>query len=212
MRRLLLATIVALTAAPAFAQVQTDWCASPKASDEQTIQGCTALIKAGGDKGAALAADYDNRAFAENNRDLNDQALADENQALALNPNNSNAYMNRGLAYYGKGQYDQAIADFTKSISLKSNTEAAYNNSGNAFSYNNRGLAYVRKGDADKAVADFTQAISLAPKFVLPYNNRAMVYEKTGAKAKAIADFRAVLGIDPANKEAKAGLARLGVK
>jgi tetratricopeptide (TPR) repeat protein len=211
MRRLLMALTLALIALPAWAQTQTDWCASPTATDDQTIQGCTVLIKSGNDTGAKLSAEYDNRAFAENNKGLNDQAIADENQALALNPDNSNAYMNRGLSYYAKSLYDQAIADYTRSISLKSNTEAAYNNSGNAFAYNDRGLAYGRKGQLDKAIADYTQAMALAPRFVLPYNNRAMVYEKSGARAKAIADYRAALSIDPANKDAKAGLGRLGV-
>jgi tetratricopeptide (TPR) repeat protein len=212
MRRLLMALTLALIALPAWAQVQTDWCDSPTATDDQTIQGCTALIKSGNDKGAKLSAEYDNRAFAYNDKGLNDLAIADENQALALNPGNSNAFMNRGLGYYGKGLYDQAIADYNRSIALKPNAEAAYNNSGNAFAYNDRGLAYERKGELDKALADYAQAIALAPRFTSPYDNRAVIYEKTGAHAKAIADYRMALSIDPGNQPAKTGLARLGVK
>ncbi len=40
-----------------------------------------------------------------------DKAIADLDQAIALQPNFAAAYTNRGIAYRGKGAYDRAIAD-----------------------------------------------------------------------------------------------------
>jgi tetratricopeptide (TPR) repeat protein len=211
MRRLLMALTLALIALPAWAQTETAWCDSPTATDDQTIQGCTTLIQTGNDTAANMSSHYDNRAFAYNNKGLYDLAIADENQALVLNPDNSNAYMNRGMAYYSKDLLDQAIADYDQSIARKPNAAAAYNNSGNAFTYNDRGLAYAHKGLFDKALADYAQAMALAPRLLSPYNNRAALYEKTGDRDKAIADYRTALSIDPGNDDAKSGLARLRV-
>jgi len=43
-----------------------------------------------------------------------DQALADFNQAIALDANDPRAFHNRGLIYQAKGQHPQAIDDFTR--------------------------------------------------------------------------------------------------
>jgi tetratricopeptide (TPR) repeat protein len=212
MHRLLIGLTLALIALPAWAQTpqQRDWCASPTATDDQTIDGCNALIQSGQEPPANLSVDYDNRAFAEVNKGLNDQAITDENQSLALNPNNANGYINRGDAYDHKHLYDEAIADFTRAMGLTPNTAAAYNNTGNAFAYNDRGLAYGHKGLYDQAFADYAQAIAISPRFVAPYDNRAALYEKTGSHDQAVANYRTALGIDPNDQEAKNGLARLG--
>ena len=85
-----------------------------------------------------LWADYDNRAFAYVNKGLFDQAIADENQSLALDPANANGYMNRCNAFLAKANFDAAIADYTRSVALKPNTQSAYNNSGGALAYADR--------------------------------------------------------------------------
>jgi tetratricopeptide (TPR) repeat protein len=210
MRGIPIALTLALIALPAWAQTQTDWCASPTATDDQTIEGCTALIQSGREPPASLSVDYDDRGFAEVNKGLNDQAIADETQSLALNPASANAYINRGDAYDHKGLYDLAIADFTQAMGLKPNTAAAYSNPGNAFAYNDRGLAYAHKGLYDRAFADYAQAIAISPRFAAAYDNRAALYEKTGSHDRAVADYRTALTILPNDQEGKNGLARLG--
>lgn len=166
MRRLPIVLILALIALPALAQTpeqRAAWCASPTATDDQTIEGCTLLIQSGREAPGNLWADYDNRAFAYVNKGLFDQAIADENQSLALDPANANGYMNRGNAFLAKGNFDAAIADYTRSVALKPNTQSAYNNSGGALAYADRAIAYEREGLRDKAIADFRTALSLDP-------------------------------------------------
>ena len=45
-----------------------------------------------------------------------DDAIADYDKAIAINPNVALAYTNRGLAYERKGAFDRAIADYDKAI------------------------------------------------------------------------------------------------
>ena len=97
---------------------------------------------------------------------LYDQAIADYDEVIRLNPNASfiaSAFNNRGGAYDSKGDYDRAIADFNEALRFDHNY---------AFAFNNRGLAYARKGDYDRAMADYNEAIRLNAKFALAFCNR----------------------------------------
>jgi tetratricopeptide (TPR) repeat protein len=62
-----------------------------------------------------------------------DQAIADFNKALKLDPKFAAAYYQRGRAYGNKGDNDQAIADYTQAIAT---------------------------ADLNQATADFKQAIA----------------------------------------------------
>jgi tetratricopeptide (TPR) repeat protein len=212
MRGIWIGLALALVAAPAWAQTQQqhDWCYSPTATDDQTIDGCTALIGSGRQTTVGQAAAYDARAYAYLNKGLYDQVIADETQSLALNPNSANTYNNRGRAYDDKGLYDQAIADYTHSIALKPDTAGAYNNNGNAFAYSNRGDAYRHRGLYDQAIADYSQSIALRADFTQAYTGRAAAYENKGQRDQAVADYRAGLKIDPNLKLSLDGLTRLG--
>ena len=64
-------------------------------------------------------------------------AIADSDQAIALNPDDADAYTHRGLAYVSKGAFDAAIQDFTKAIALNPEHAGAYTNRGNAYAYKN---------------------------------------------------------------------------
>ena len=50
-----------------------------------------------------------------------DQAIADFDQAIALQPDLADAYYNRGNAYAHKGEYDRAIEDFRKVVEVSDN-------------------------------------------------------------------------------------------
>ncbi len=161
MRGILIGLALALVAPAAWAQTQQqrDWCYSPTATDDQTVDGCTALIQSGRQTTTNQAAAYHNRGYAYENKGLYDQAIADDTQSLALNPNSAYAYNDRGLAYDGKHLYDRAIADYTRSIALKPDYAAAYNN---------RGSAYEKKGLRDPAVADYRASLRLNPNQNMP--------------------------------------------
>lgn len=116
------------------------------------------------------------------------QALADYEQALALDPNNALTYTNRGNTYEALGQYEAALTDFNRTLVLDPNYANAYVNRGNAYA------SLEQYGDA---LADFTRALALNPNDALAYANRGAAYERLGQYAEALADYERTLALDP---------------
>jgi tetratricopeptide (TPR) repeat protein len=94
------------------------------------------------------------------------QAIADETQAITLDPNYFPAYSNRGLSYLVLGQYDLALADFDQVIALNPN---------NAWAYYGRALINEQLKQYDRALADFDQAIALNPNFAEAKQSRTQL-------------------------------------
>ncbi len=82
------------------------------------------------------------------------EAIADFNAALVLDPKSASGLNNRGLAFRKKGELDRAIADYSAAITL---------NPLYALAFNNRGYAYEAKGLKAGAIADFRQALLFDP-------------------------------------------------
>ncbi len=127
-----------------------------------------------------------------------EQAIADYDQALALNPEYAEAYNNRGNAYADLGDYEQAIADYDQALAL--NPEYAE-------AYNNRGVAYASLGEYEIAIADYDQAISLNPDYASAYINRGIIYIYQPDYQNcelASSDFMKVLELVPNDPQADA--------
>jgi tetratricopeptide (TPR) repeat protein len=136
MRGILIGMALAFFAAPALAQTSDETrCVS--ADPAVRIGGCTAVIGSAQESRAGMAVAYFNRGRAFSELRRFDQALADLNQAVRLNPADARDYDERGNAYAGKGLYDQAIADYSQAIALRPDV-AGY--------YRNRALAYRGEG------------------------------------------------------------------
>jgi tetratricopeptide (TPR) repeat protein len=99
------------------------------------------------------------------------QAIANYDQAIALDPQYAAVYNNRGIAYTDLGDLEQAIADYDQALAL----DPQY-----ALAYNNRGIAYADLGDLEQAIADYDQAIALDPQYAFAYNNRGFAYRNLG--------------------------------
>ena len=54
------------------------------------------------------------------------EALADFDQAIAIDPNYAQAYANRGLVYRETGKLDLALADYDKALQIDAGYEPAY--------------------------------------------------------------------------------------
>ena len=109
-----------------------------------------------------------------------EQAIADLNKAIRLNPKLVKAYYVRGIVYRKQGKYDLAIADLNQAIRLNPKLVKAYNV---------RGIVYYDQGKYDLAIADYNQAIQLNPKYAAAYNNRGLTYKAKRNIEKAISDF-----------------------
>jgi tetratricopeptide (TPR) repeat protein len=150
------------------------------------------------------------------------QAIAEFDQAIRLEPNNSEAYEQRGSAFGELKQSERAIADYDQALRINPNDEFAYY--GRALEYYHLrkyesaiadydqfillkpdlGLAYYSRGivyndikDYDRAIADYTQAIRLTPNHALSYNNRGNAYSALTLYERAIEDFNQAISIDP---------------
>jgi tetratricopeptide (TPR) repeat protein len=82
-------------------------------------------------------------------------AIADYDQAIALNPNFVWAYYNRGLARYKKGELEKAVGDYTQAIQMNPKFVA---------SYYARAWSYLASGKGEPAYVDMLEYLRLAPK------------------------------------------------
>ncbi len=117
-----------------------------------------------------------------------DQAIANFDSAIEINPRYAKAYTHRGNVYWHKHQYDQAIANYTTALVI---------NPRDAVAYNNRGIAYVSKGRYIPAIADFDRAIEINPRYAKAYTNRGNVYWHRGQYDQAVSDYNKALSINP---------------
>lgn len=89
-----------------------------------------------------------------------DQAIADFNAALRINPSLGEALVNRGAARIGQHRYSDALGDLERGSSLgASEPEKAWFN---------RGLAHEGLGDLPAAYRAYSQAAALKPDWDAP--------------------------------------------
>jgi Tfp pilus assembly protein PilF len=150
------------------------------------------------------------------------EAMAQFNQAVALNPRYTIAYFLRAIVKDKLNDPQGALADYNQAISLNPKIGASYYNRGilkeqlnnpqgaladynQAISldpkfvevYNNRGvLRYLKLNDLQGALADFNQAISLYPNFVSAYNNRGILKDQLNDPQGALADYNQVISLN----------------
>ena len=119
--------------------------------------------------------------------------MADYDEAIRIDPNNSRSYTCRGNGMTIKGAYDQAIADYNKAIELNPKYSLAYIT---------RGLAYRATGKIGQAIADYTQAIQLDPNSTVALVDRGYAFDLTHQYDKAFGDYNEALRLDPKNVQA----------
>ncbi len=117
-----------------------------------------------------------------------DQAIANFDRAIEINPRYAKAYTHRGNVYWHKRQYTQAIANYSTALVI---------NPRDAVAYNNRGIAYVSKGRYTLAIGNFDRAIEINPRYAKAYTNRGNVYWHRGQYDQAVSDFSRAVEIDP---------------
>lgn len=80
------------------------------------------------------------------------EAIAEFDEALRLDPNYAVAYINRSTAYFALGQYERAIRDLDEAIRLNAKDDVAYAN---------RALAYTALSKDQEAKRDAARAVEL---------------------------------------------------
>ena len=101
-----------------------------------------------------------------------EEAIAEYDEAIRLDPQDAVAQYSRGNFYLNLGQYEKAIHDFDEAIRLDPDL---------ALAYNSRGDAYAYLGQYERAIHDFDETIRLDPDLALAYNGRGLVYNNLEA-------------------------------
>lgn len=129
-----------------------------------------------------------NQGITKGSKGNHKDAIADYNQALAVNSQDATAYYNRGVAHFRLGERQKALLDYTQAIQLNANYAQAYSD---------RGKVRFGLGDDQGAMEDYNQAIELAPQLAAAYLGRGNVRAQFGNEQLAIEDYTQAIKIDP---------------
>ncbi|MCA6118085.1 tetratricopeptide repeat protein [Bradyrhizobium sp. WSM 1738] len=130
-----------------------------------------------------------------------EEALADFDRALALDPYNVQALYGRGLIYQADKQHEQAIADFTAANGLTPQRVEPLLARANS---------YLAIDKAKEAASDLDEAVQADPSSAQAWSARGVTYERLGDKAKAFTSYGRALALRPKDEAARSGLARTG--
>lgn len=168
------------------------------------------------------ADEYFKRAQNKRENSNYESAIDDYNNAIKLNPNESNYYFFKAICEYEKGDYEKSINDNSKVIELHPKNNSAYFN---------RGLSYEKIKKNEKASNDYFKAYSLNSdtlyfdnwlrtaiesndllttseylnnskwaKRDIVFFSRGVIYNKIGELEKTIADFSSAIQIKSEKK------------
>jgi tetratricopeptide (TPR) repeat protein len=161
-----------------------------------------------------------------------EEAMAEYEKAISLEPNLDAARLGMGEALMQQGKLDDAIAQFAKVVEVNPENTAArlqvgvlrgrqarYEEAVAAFSevlrrhpddlaaHNNLGNVLTLEGKYDEAVEHFRKAVQIRPEHASSHNNLALAYKKLGRTADAIAEYREAIRLNPQQTEAINNLA-----
>ncbi|NLN36192.1 MAG: tetratricopeptide repeat protein, partial [Candidatus Cloacimonetes bacterium] len=133
-----------------------------------------------------------------------EQAYADFNQAIELEPENAEAYRYRGATYHKLGDAKSALKDYNQAIKLDPNKSDLFLN---------RGILQADSGDSQNALVDLNEAIRLNPSNAMAYHMRARVYSEAWFDGDsidhALEDFEQAIKLDPNDPEVYVSRAQL---
>jgi tetratricopeptide (TPR) repeat protein len=174
-RKLLAACIVAATATPAAASVMVlgssdarlcyeaaDSPAMPLTSD---MRRCDNALSNEGLSQYEMVATHVNRGILRLRRNMMDDAVADFDAAIAIDPNQPEAYLNKGAALIRRESPQEALQLFT--VALEHNTSRP------AVAHYGRAVANEVLGNVAAAYRDYQAASTLAPNWAEPRNELA---------------------------------------
>jgi tetratricopeptide (TPR) repeat protein len=121
-----------------------------------------------------------------------DEAIADYNHVLELDPQDAMAYNNRGNAKAGLGKWQAAILDYRKATEFTPNF---------AFARANYALALYETNQRDKAIREMRNIVRKYPQFADMRAALTAAYWVTGSKGEAESNWVAAYGLDNRYKD-----------
>jgi tetratricopeptide (TPR) repeat protein len=126
----------------------------------------------------------------------NEQALADFDLLVSLEPYNTDFISDRGVVLHLMGRNEEALSELDRAVNLDPK---------NPYRYSSRAFLKDRIGDFLGSIEDYEKAIELDPEDAVSFNNKGLVEEKLGYKQRATQSFEKadnLVGYTP-NKKAE---------
>jgi tetratricopeptide (TPR) repeat protein len=124
------------------------------------------------------------------NREENDKALAELQQAAQSDPNLPFVHFNLGLVYLARLDFDRAKEQFEKDIALEPDV---------AFNYDRLGLVYIYQQQDAKAAENFREALRRDSHLSSSYFGLARVYQREKKFDQALTAIDSAIKIDGDN-------------
>ena len=128
------------------------------------------------------------------------EAIAEYQAAIAVNPGYTDAHSNLGRTLASQGRYPEAVGHLEAVLRVLPNDVIAHNNLGNT-------LAIL--GRHEEAIEHFRAALAVKPDHTAAHNNWALSALELGRAGEAIEHFRSALQLKPDFVEAMSNLAWL---
>ena len=151
-----------------------------EAEQKERLKACDRIIEDKSFSNAHRALAYAERANAASREGRKDDAIANLDRSLELEPDNLERRSDRAFMLHHKGEHDKAIADFDKLLAADPTK---------SFATYFRGLSYLAKGDYGRGFDDMHSAIQLDPKRAWFYYWRAQENAKLKKNDVALADL-----------------------
>ena len=169
-RKIVIGALLAACAAPASASVMVigssdarlcfEAADSPMLPQVRDVRRCDDALNVGGLSDYETVATHVNRGILRLRRGLIDEAIADFDAAMALDPNQPEAYLNKGAALIQRQNPTEAAQLFT--VALEHNTQRP------AIAHYGRAMANEALGNVREAYQDYRMASELAPNWAAP--------------------------------------------
>lgn len=151
---------------------------------EQALEDCNRAISLSTPLDALI-----NRARVFRARGRLDEAQADIDRAVGLDPNSGYALFVRGQIHCDLGRLREALADFQHVVTLTPNDPTALTNLGNTL---------CALGQLDEALVAYNRAIAVDANFAKAYAGRGEVWRRLIRDELAFADFERAAELEPA--------------
>lgn len=158
-------------------------------SAEESIRGCTGVIRSGLAIGRALAVAYNTRGIRYLALRQDDRALADFSAAVRYSPHYVQGYLNRAALYLVQSDYAAAIADYDRAVAILPDSYIGYGA---------RCWARALWGEQlDVARADCDAALRLSPGQPSVLGSRGLIALREGRFEDAWSDYDAAAQSNP---------------
>jgi len=126
------------------------------------------------------------------------EAMAQYQKALELQPNKALIHIDLGDALIQEGQLDQALAQYQKALEIKPNFAEAYYD---------LGVLLSQKGQWTEAITQYKKALEIKPNLVNAHVKLGHALAQQGQMDEAIFHYQKAVEIMPGNAETHDGLA-----